>query len=106
MTVGSALDDCSLCMQKNKSLCAEFCSSMAAEEASEIFWIMSELSHNLRIMCDNSVISLGLPTFKGKQGGACVCLTHCTMHQTGSGRPSDKNLRFPVSTVLYDLKTF
>ena len=51
MTVGSALDDCSLCMQKKKSLCAEFCSSMAAEEASEIFRIMSELSHDLRIMC-------------------------------------------------------
>ena len=72
---------------------------MAAEEASKVFWITSELSHNLRIMCRNSVISLGLPTFKGKQGCVCVCLTQCI-------RPSDKTLRSPVSTMLYDLKTF
>jgi len=60
-------------MQKKNSLCAEFCSSRAPEEASEICWIMSELSHDLRIICRNSMISLGLPTFKGKQGVVCVC---------------------------------
>ncbi len=44
MTVGSALDDC---MQKKNSLCAEFCSSRAAEGASRNFWIMLEFSHDL-----------------------------------------------------------
>ncbi len=72
MTVGSGLDHCMVCMQKKNSLCAEFCSSRAAEQASEFFWIMSGLIHDLRIICHNSVISLGLPTFKGKQGGVCV----------------------------------
>ena len=47
MTVASALDDCRVCMQKKNSLCAEFCSSMPAEEASEVFWIMIEFSHDL-----------------------------------------------------------
>ena len=37
-------------MQKKSSLRAEFCSSRAAEEASEIFWIMSEFSHDLWII--------------------------------------------------------
>jgi len=50
MTVGSALDHCSLCMQKKKSLCAEFCSSMAAEVASRKLWIMIELSNDLQII--------------------------------------------------------
>jgi len=47
MTVGSALDDCRVCMQKKNSLCAEFCSSRAAEGASRNFWIMLEFSHDL-----------------------------------------------------------
>ncbi len=61
-------------MQKKNSLCAEICSSRAAEEASEIFWIMSEFSHDLQIICHNSGISLGWPTFKGKQGSVRVCV--------------------------------
>ena len=32
---------------KKNSLCAEFCSSRAAEQASRIFWIMSEFSRDL-----------------------------------------------------------
>ncbi len=68
MTIASALDHCRFCIQKKKSLCTDFYSSRAAEEASEIFWIMSEFSHNLWITSHNSGISLGLPTFKGKQG--------------------------------------
>ncbi len=67
MTIASALDHYRFCIQKN-SLCTDFYSSRAAEEASEIFWILSEFSHNLWIMSHNSGISLGLPTFKGKQG--------------------------------------
>jgi hypothetical protein len=47
MTVGSALDHCSLCMQKKKSLCAEFCSSRPAGEVSGIFWIMIEFTNLL-----------------------------------------------------------
>jgi len=34
MTVASALDDCTVCMQKRKRIDTEFCSSRAAEEAS------------------------------------------------------------------------
>ena len=40
MTVASALDAYRVCMQKKKSLHAEFCSSRAAEEASRKLWIM------------------------------------------------------------------
>ncbi len=61
-------------MQKKNSLCAEFCSPRAAEEASENFWIMSELSHDLQVICYNSGISLGCATFKGKQGVVRVCV--------------------------------
>ncbi len=68
MVVGSGLDHCSLCMQKKNNLCASVCSSRATEEVPQIFWIMSELSHDLWIMCRSSGISLGWPTFKGKQG--------------------------------------
>ena len=50
MTVGSALDHCSLCMQKKKSLRAEFCSSRAAEVASRKLWIMIEMSHDVQFV--------------------------------------------------------
>jgi len=60
-------------MQKKNSLCAEFCSSGTAEVASRELWIMIEFSHDLQIICHNSGISLGWPTFQGKQGG-CVCV--------------------------------
>ncbi len=43
-TVGSAIDYCRVCMQRWKSLCADFCSARAAEEGSGIFWIMIELT--------------------------------------------------------------
>ncbi len=44
MTVTSAPDDCRVCMQKRKSLDAEFCGSRAAEEGSRKLWIMIEFS--------------------------------------------------------------
>ncbi len=50
ITVGSASDDCRVCMQKKNGLCTQFCSSTAAEEASEIFCIMIEFSHDLQII--------------------------------------------------------
>ncbi len=46
-TVGSAPEYCRVCMQKRKSLCAEFCSSRAAEETSRIFCIMIEMTNLL-----------------------------------------------------------
>ncbi len=67
-------------MQKKNSLCAEFCSSRAVEGASRNFWIMIEFSHDLQIICRNSGISLGRPTFKGKQGGVCVCASVAMHH--------------------------
>ncbi len=69
MTVGSALDNCSLCLQQKTSVCAEFCGSEAAEVGSKKLWIMIEFSNDLQIICHNSGISLGWPTFKGKQVG-------------------------------------
>ncbi len=47
MTVASALDDCRVCMQKKKSLDAEFCGSRAAEEGSRKLWIMIEFTNVL-----------------------------------------------------------
>ena len=55
-------------MQKKRSLCAEFCSSRAADEASGKLWTMLEFNNDLQIICHNSGISLGQPAFKGKQG--------------------------------------
>ena len=46
-TVGSAPEYCGVCMHKRKSLCAEFCSSRAAEETSRIFCIMIEMTNLL-----------------------------------------------------------
>jgi len=43
--VGSAPEYCRVCMQKKKSLCAQFCRSRAAEKAFGIFWIMIELTN-------------------------------------------------------------
>ena len=45
-------------MQKKGSLYAEFCGSMAAEQGSEKFWIMIELSRDLQIISHSQRISL------------------------------------------------
>ncbi len=37
---------CRFCVQKRESLRAEFCSSRATEEGSEIFWIMIEFTNS------------------------------------------------------------
>ncbi len=47
MTVASALDDCGICMQKRKSLDAEFCGSRVAEEGSGKLWILIEFTNLL-----------------------------------------------------------
>lgn len=96
MTAASALDHCNFYMQKKKGLCAEFCSSGAAELASRKLWIMIELSQDLYIISRNSGISLGLPTFKGKQG----CLTVCTLGLGFSCQPATP-LCFPSSENLF-----
>ena len=48
MTIGSALDHCVVCMQKNRSLCADIYSSKATEVASRKLWIMIDFSHDLQ----------------------------------------------------------
>ena len=47
ITVTSALDDCDICIQKRKSLDAEFCGSKAVGEASRKLWIMIEFTNLL-----------------------------------------------------------
>ena len=52
-SAGSVSEACRVCMQKKKGLCADICSSRAAERASDIFLIMIEFSHDLKIVCHN-----------------------------------------------------
>jgi len=47
ITVASASEHCRVCMQKKHGLCAEFCGSRAAEEASVILWIMTDFKNSL-----------------------------------------------------------
>ncbi len=79
MTIGSALDHYRICMQKNRSLCADIYSSRAAEEASEKLWILIELSHDPQIICHYSGIPLPWPTFKASRG-VCVCASDAMHH--------------------------
>ncbi len=43
-------DICALCMQKKIILCAQICSSGAAEEASENVYVLIELTNDLQII--------------------------------------------------------
>ncbi len=61
-----------VCVHKKNSLCADFCGSRAAEEASGKFYVLIDLSHDLHIICHNLGISPLVPSNKGKQG-RCVC---------------------------------
>ena len=85
-------------MRKKRSLCAEFCSSGAAEQASRNFWIMSEFSPDLQIICHKSGVSLGWPTFKGKQGW-CVCGSVTLRFYALTGNPAEQ-LRVELSSIL------
>ena len=44
----SGLEFCRFCMQKKKSLCAEFCSSRDTEEGTRVFWIIIEFTDVLQ----------------------------------------------------------
>ena len=63
-------------MQKKNSLCAEFCTSVAAEEGSGKIWIMIDFSHDLQIISHNPRITPLVATFKGKQVGWVCALCH------------------------------
>ncbi len=56
-------------MQKRNGLRAQFCRSAAAEEASEEFWIMIELTDLLQISGRNPKEP---PKIRKSRGGACV----------------------------------
>ena len=61
-------------MQKRESLCAEFCSSRAAEEGSGIFWIMIELTNTVvEFQAKAGILQVNLE-IQGKQGCLCVCV--------------------------------
>ena len=80
-------------MQKKHGLCAEFCGSRAAEEASVILWIMIDFSHDLQIISHNPRITPLVATFKGKQVG-WVC-------GLGNLVPSARKSLFPSPLFLF-----
>ena len=60
-------------MQKRESLCAGFCSSRPAEEASGVFWIIIELtSFVVKFQAQPGIPQVNLEN-QGKQGCLCVC---------------------------------
>lgn len=63
ISVASGLDDCRVCMQKRKSLDADFFDSRAAEESSRKLWIMIEFSNSVQVTQESSQLSKLYPTF-------------------------------------------